>query len=271
MRSITGFSKRIPPSACKRGSRTPSDAKSREIAPDHEEHWYELYGQMPSRDDHSVFKNPRTLWAAFTMCTRFALETRRSEGGCVVSRHHGPQAGRNALKDADRRKDEFLATLAHELRNPLAPICTALEMLKMAEDKTVLFDEVYGTLERQTQHLVRLIDDLLDVSRITRGKLELRKSLIPLSEVVKAAVEESKPLIDEAGHEFKVAVPKEPIFLDADPHRLAQVLSNLLNNAAKYTPRGGRVEFWRRNTTVRFCSGERQRRGHPSGNAGSSV
>lgn len=148
-----------------------------------------------------------------------------------------------ALKEADRRKDEFLATLAHELRNPLTPICTALEVMRMAQDKSAAFGDVYDTLDRQTQQLVRLIDDLLDVSRITRGKLQLRKSVIRLSEVVQAAVEESQPLIDEAGQQLTVSIPKEPIYLEADPNRLAQVISNLLNNAARYTPYGGHIEL----------------------------
>ncbi len=226
------------------GIENPIGRHMREIAPDHEEHWYELYGQIALTGRSQRFQKPANALGCFYDVYAFRVGDPEERRVAVLFRDITDlKQAENALKDADRRKDEFLATLAHELRNPLAPICTALEMLKMADNKTVLFDEVYGTLERQTQHLVRLIDDLLDVSRITRGKLELRKSPIPLSEVVKAAVEESKPLIDEAGHEFKVAVPKEPIFLDADPHRLAQVLSNLLNNAAKYTPRGGRVEL----------------------------
>lgn len=153
------------------------------------------------------------------------------------------KAAEDLLKEADRRKDEFLATLAHELRNPLAPICTALEVLRMAEDKTVIFENVYDTLQWQTQHLVRLIDDLLDVSRISRGKLKLQKSVILLCDVVEAAVEESQPLIDQAGHELTISLPEQPIYLEADPHRLAQVLSNLLNNAAKFTPQGGRIDL----------------------------
>ncbi len=145
------------------------------------------------------------------------------------------------LRDADRRKDEFLATLAHELRNPLAPIRTGLEVMKMVKDDPAVVEEVRSTIERQTQQLITLVDDLLDVSRITRGKLELRKCRVKLSEVVRNAVEASRPFIDELGHELTVAMPNESCNLNADPHRLAQVLSNLLNNAAKYTPEQGRI------------------------------
>lgn len=147
------------------------------------------------------------------------------------------------LSEADRRKDEFLATLAHELRNPLAPIRTGLEVMKMAKDDTNTLEEVRNTMERQTQQLITLVDDLLDVSRITRGKLELRKCRVVLKEVLQSAVEASSPLIDEAGHELTVTIPECPINLNADPHRLAQVVSNLLINAVKYTPEGGRISL----------------------------
>ena len=145
-----------------------------------------------------------------------------------------------ALREADRRKDAFLATLAHELRNPLAPIRNALQILGT---NTPSADLQWGRdlIDRQTRQMTRLIDDLLDVSRITRDKLELRKEGTELSRVVAGAVETSRPLLDQMGHELKVTLPPEPVVLDADPMRLAQVFSNLLNNAAKFSQRGGRV------------------------------
>lgn len=143
------------------------------------------------------------------------------------------------LSEADRRKDEFLATLAHELRNPLAPIRTGLEVMKMIKDDPATLEEVRETMERQTRQLITLVDDLLDVSRITRGKFELRRSKVPLADAVKMAVEAAEPLIVAAGHKLTVNLPAQPVLLYADPHRLAQVLSNLLNNAAKYTPDSG--------------------------------
>jgi PAS domain S-box-containing protein len=145
------------------------------------------------------------------------------------------------LAEADRRKDDFLATLAHELRNPLAPISTGLEVLKMAVDQPAVIEEVRCTMERQTKQLVSLVDDLLDVSRITRGKLELRKCRVELSDVVRNAIEISKPAIDYMHQELSVALPEQAIQLEADPHRLAQVISNLLLNACHYTPDGGHI------------------------------
>jgi PAS domain S-box-containing protein len=152
-----------------------------------------------------------------------------------------------ALQNADRRKDEFLATLAHELRNPLAPICMGLEFLKMSGDDPGSAANVRTIMERQAQHMVRLIDDLLDVSRITRGKLELRRSQIELAGIVQDAVAATRHMFDEAGHQFFVRLPDAPVRLYADGSRLTQVLTNLLNNAAKFTPREGRIELAARN------------------------
>jgi CheY-like chemotaxis protein/nitrogen-specific signal transduction histidine kinase len=145
------------------------------------------------------------------------------------------------LRDADRRKDEFLATLAHELRNPLAPIRNGLQVLRLAGVGGELVDEARMMMERQLTHMVRLVDDLLDVSRITRNKLELRKERVALTTVIHTAVETSRPLIEQYGHTFSMTLAPTPIYVDADPVRLAQVFSNLLNNAAKYTEPGGRI------------------------------
>ena len=147
-----------------------------------------------------------------------------------------------ALREADRRKDEFLATLAHELRNPLAPISNAARILHMSPQGASL-EVARDIIERQVRHLARLVEDLLDVSRITRGKVELRRRRVDLSAIVVNAVETSQPLIAERGHEFVLELPRESLPVDADPTRLAQVISNLLNNAAKYTPRGGRISL----------------------------
>ena len=145
------------------------------------------------------------------------------------------------LRDIDRRKDEFLATLAHELRNPLAPMRNALQILRLKSGDRAGVEQVRGMMERQLTQMVRLIDDLLDVSRITRGKLALRKERIGLAAVISDAVDTARPHIEAAGHQLTVELPAEPVYLDADPVRLAQVLSNLLNNAAKYTERGGKI------------------------------
>ena len=144
------------------------------------------------------------------------------------------------LKQQDRRKDEFLATLAHELRNPLAPIRNAIEVLRLSDGSPAAHQAV-GVLDRQTRQLTRLVDDLLDVSRVSSGKLELRQSRVELAHVVVAAVEASRPLVEGRRHALAVDLPPEPVWLDADAARLAQVFSNLLNNAAKYTEPGGQI------------------------------
>lgn len=146
------------------------------------------------------------------------------------------------LREADRHKDVFLATLAHELRNPLAPITNAVEILKRPDteaDRPLAL----AMIERQFGHLVRLIDDLLDVNRISRGKLQLRRQPVALTEIVEQALESSRPHLHRAGHTLTVTLPPQPVRLDADPVRLAQVFLNLLNNASKYSPPGGQIRL----------------------------
>ena len=145
------------------------------------------------------------------------------------------------LRDADRRKDEFLAILAHELRNPLAPIRNGLQVMRLAADNAAIVAKSRDMMDRQLTHLVRLVDDLLDVSRISRGKMELRRERILLADVVASAIETARPAIDAAKHLLTVNIPSEQVYLDGDLTRLAQVFSNLLTNAAKYTPASGRI------------------------------
>jgi PAS domain S-box-containing protein len=144
--------------------------------------------------------------------------------------------------EADRRKDEFIATLAHELRNPLAPIRNGLEIFKRTPGLPPAVGKVRDMMDRQLTHLVRLVDDLLDVSRISRDKLELRVRSVTLQEIVDDAIEASRPNIDAANHVLAVELPQRPVRIEGDLTRLAQVLGNLLNNAAKYTPAGGRID-----------------------------
>jgi len=151
------------------------------------------------------------------------------------------------LRDADRRKDEFLATLAHELRNPLAPIRNSLQILKLPRLDAATAQQAREMMERQVHHLVRLVDDLLDVSRVMRGKIDLRKETMELATIVARALETAKPLIEVQGHELDFSLPEESLLLHADPVRLAQVVGNLLTNAAKYTEPNGRIwlSAWR--------------------------
>ncbi|HZP85737.1 MAG TPA: MASE1 domain-containing protein [Burkholderiales bacterium] len=147
------------------------------------------------------------------------------------------------LRETDRRKDEFLATLAHELRNPLAPIRTALQLMRVAQAKPETLEQARSVIERQVEQMVRLVDDLLDVSRISRGKIELRRQPIELAGVLASAIETSRPLVEQMGHRLDVALPAHVVVVDADATRLAQVFLNLLSNAAKYTDRGGCIEL----------------------------
>ena len=147
-----------------------------------------------------------------------------------------------ALKEADSRKDEFLATLAHELRNPLAPIRNGLQILRMAPEGSRA-EDVRGMMDRQLTHMVRLIDDLLDVSRVSRGRIDLRKVRMSLQVAVNSALEASRPLIEANDHRLELDIPEAPLWVEGDLTRLAQVVSNLLNNAAKYTPAGGDIRL----------------------------
>ena len=145
------------------------------------------------------------------------------------------------LAETDRRKNEFLATLAHELRNPLAPMSNMLEVLKRADGDGAVLQRAHETIERQLGQMVRLVDDLLDLNRITHDRLELRRSEVELSSVIQQAVEVARPLIDAAGHELTIDLPDEPVYLNADRTRLAQVFGNLLNNSSKYTKAPGAI------------------------------
>jgi PAS domain S-box-containing protein len=149
-----------------------------------------------------------------------------------------------SLMEADRHKDEFLATLAHELRNPLAPIRNALETMRLAgASDSAALERARGIMERQLQQMVRLIDDLLDIGRISRGKLELRKERLTLGDVLQSALETMRPKLEQSGRELEVATPDSPVHLEGDLTRLAQVVANLLHNAIKYTDPGGHIRL----------------------------
>ena len=147
------------------------------------------------------------------------------------------------LSKADRRKDEFLATLAHELRNPLAPMRNVLEILRLKEFADPQLNWARDVFDRQLQHMTHLVDDLLEVSRITQGKLELRKQRLELARAMQSAMEAARPTVQASSHHLSVTLPREPLYLVADPTRLSQMILNLLNNAAKYTPPGGSISL----------------------------
>jgi PAS domain S-box-containing protein len=156
-----------------------------------------------------------------------------------------------ALREADRRKDEFLALLAHELRNPLAPLRNGLQIMRLAAGDANAVAQARDMMDRQFGHMVRLVDDLLDASRISQNKMELRRARVLLADIVSSAVETARPAIEAAGHELIISLPPKPIHLEADLTRLAQVFSNLLTNSAKYTARGGKI--W---LAAEQCGGE---------------
>ena len=167
--------------------------------------------------------------AALASAVRSALRARE--------RQYRMRAHLQERELADQRKDEFMAALSHELRNPLAPIRNSVRLLRLSGTSP----EVVEILERQVNHLVRLVDDLMEVSRMTRGKIALRRSVVDLASVVGAAVEMSRPLIESRRHALTIDLPQKPVVIDADATRLTQVFSNLLNNAANYTEPGGRI------------------------------
>jgi PAS domain S-box-containing protein len=190
----------------------------RVLWPDGSEHWIEAHGSVFDRQS----KPGRMLGIVADITQRKRAEV--------------------ALRDADQRKDEFLATLAHELRNPLAPIRNSMHIMRLSKSPQV-HEKAQAVIERQLDQMVHLVDDLLDVSRISQGKIELRKQLIDIAAVVQNAVDTSQPLIEARRHQLVLDLSDQPMLIDADMTRLTQVVSNLLNNAAKYTPDGGRIRI----------------------------
>lgn len=239
--------------------------------------WIEYFGLTPEQDDFGWgevvvhpddYERSAAAWAeALREGTDYDVELRlrkyngvyrwfvtravplREGAGRIVSWFgvttdiHDQKEMQEQLREADRRKDEFLATLAHELRNPLAPIKNSVQYLRLSSAGQANGSHAAEIIDRQVNHLVRLVDDLLEVSRITRGRVELRKEAVELREIIRNAVETSRPMLDEAGHHLEVSLPSEPVLLDADPVRLSQVVGNLLNNAAKYTDPGGKIRL----------------------------
>ena len=181
-----------------------------------------------------------TRVAALVSAIRTALRARERQYQMRAHMRDREQVA-ESLNEADRRKDEFLAMLAHELRNPLAPISNAVQVLRLTKTADPVAVRMCEVMQRQVDHMVRLVDDLLDVSRITRGKITLHRERADLTSIIRNAVDISRPLIDAAGHRLSIHTLDTPILVDGDPIRLSQILANLLNNAAKYTAAGGTI------------------------------
>ena len=219
-----------------------------QIAPDIEPDWHTLYAQVAASGEAV-----RALKYAKPLDRWFDVHVARlqDEAHKVALVFRDVTAQRRAdaelrqladdLADANRRQNDFLATLAHELRNPLAPIRTGLELMRMNPDNAATGARVRGMMERQVNHLIHLVNDLLDLARIQSGKIELKPVPVVLQDIVSEAVDAVRPLVETRRHALDLAMPDAPIALDADPNRLVQVLVNLLTNAAKYTPEGGHV------------------------------
>ena len=197
------------------------------------------YGRIED-EGWRVRKDGTRFWANVVI-TSLRGEDGKLMGFAKVTRDMTERRNLEALLEVDRQKDQFLAILAHELRNPLAPIRSALQIMLEPGATDETFARARDIAERQLTNMTRLLDDLLDVSRIREGRIDLRREIVAVSTIVQAAVETSQPLIAERGQELTVEVPPEEVWIDADPVRLSQALTNLLNNAAKYTGRGGRI------------------------------
>jgi PAS domain S-box-containing protein len=215
----------------------------REHVPDHEQHWFDTYARVAETGESVRFvQEAKPLMGGWYEVFAFRVGGAGSRKvGVLFNDITARMRAEIDLQDAARRKDEFLATLAHELRNPLAPIRNAVSILQLRQGIDGELAMVSQLIDRQVRHLVRLVDDLLDVSRITFGKVQLQKARVDLREVAREAVATSEPQLAAASHRLSLELGHTPVWVDADRVRLAQVISNLLNNAARYTPAGGSI------------------------------
>ena len=222
---------------------------AREMLPGLDDFWFDTYGRVALTGEPVRFENEAPAMGRWfdVYATRIGGADSRKVGllfNDISARKQSESTLRRLaddLAEADRRKTEFLATLAHELRNPLAPIRNGLSVMRMSGDNPAAMAKVRDMMERQVGHMVHLIDDLLDIARISGGKLELKRQRTDLAAILASAVETSMPLIEAGKHAFTLDVPDAALPVDADATRIAQVVANLLNNAAKYTPPGGQI------------------------------
>jgi PAS domain S-box-containing protein len=217
--------------------------RMRELVPNIEDEWFETYGKVALTGEPSRFDIRSELLERWFNAFAFRYGPAEQRQVAILLKDiTASKQSEETLREADRRKDQFLALLAHELRNPLAPIRNAVQILRLSPAAQAMpASQLLPMMERQLAHMARLLDDLMDVSRIANGKIELRKERVDMAQAVQAAVEANKPLIEAMGHQISVSLPPQPVMLVADPVRLAQIVSNLLNNAANYSASGGRI------------------------------
>lgn len=214
----------------------------RAIAPDHEEWWFEVYGHIAKTGESRRFELPAHALQRHYDVYAFRIGAPEDCQVAVLFNDVSERKRQEAqLREVDRRKDEFLAILAHELRNPLAPVRSGLQVLQLSQGDPQTAAHLVPLLQRQVDHMVRLVDDLLEVSRIAGGKVELRPEAVNVTDALRSALETSRPQLDAGQHHFSLDLPDEILTVHADPLRLSQIIANLLNNAAKYTDQGGQI------------------------------
>lgn len=215
--------------------------RARDLVPDQEEHWHEIYGRVAiTGEPVRLESQARALGRWYEVYASRVGDPLAHQVAILFADITERKRTQAAEREADRRKDAFLATLAHELRNPLAPLRTSLHVLTNTDEPRTV-KRLYDIMGRQVDQLSRLVDDLMEVSRITRGQVDLRMEPVELASVVRNAVETSRPLIDQSGQTLTVTLPQAPLQVHADAVRLAQVVTNLLNNAARYGRGGGNI------------------------------
>jgi len=226
------------------GIKDPLGRSMRSISPEHDVQWYQVYGEIAKSGESRRFDLAAESLQRYYDVYAFRIGAPEDRQVAVLFRDISERRRfEESMREANQRKDEFLAVLAHELRNPLAPVRTGLSVLELAKGDPATTARMLPMLQRQVDHMVRLVDDLLEVSRISGGKVELRPEPVDVAMALRDAVETCRPLIDAGHHRLLLDLPGEALTVHADPVRLSQIISNLLNNAAKYTDQGGRIEL----------------------------
>jgi signal transduction histidine kinase len=218
--------------------------RMRALAPGHEQFWFDTYGRIARSGRPERFEHVATALDRWYEVYAFRIgEPGQDLVAALFNDVSERKRGEQALQEADRNKDEFLAILAHELRNPLAPLRTALQIMKLARGDAEVTERARVMMERQVEHMVSLVDDLMDVSRISRGLVRIERRRVDLTAIARHAVEATESAVRQREHELDLQLPDDAVCVEADAMRMTQALSNLLLNAAKYTPRGGRLSL----------------------------